>query len=203
MDHGGINCRMPVQWRHSSKTGFPIDHIFCFCSEIIRTLADVIGTETLLFLIGRNMSSKLPFHEWCIILLFCLIMLTLSAFAFMGKKNVPSTRSSEPQPTVIEVKIDGEVVKPGVYQLPPKSALKELLVQAEPLPTADLSQLRLRRKLFDGQTIPCTGTPLDYHSGTARNGANTRPVENFKRNAHAGTRQSTRSAPRSRCESIK
>lgn len=43
--------------------------------------------------------------------------------------------------------------KPGSYQLPLKSGLKDILALAEPLPTADLSKLNWRKKLRDGQTI--------------------------------------------------
>lgn len=100
-----------------------------------------------------TMTPKLPLHEWCIILLFCLILLVLSAFAVRGQKNVPLPRPPEPQAAVLEVKIEGEVAKPGLYVLPVKSTLKELLVQAQPLPNADLSGLSMRRKLRDGQTI--------------------------------------------------
>lgn len=99
------------------------------------------------------MTSKLPFNEWCIILLFCLILLALSVFAFMERKIVPAPRPSELQATVLEVKIEGEVANPGLYQLPLKSTLKELLEKAQPLPTADLSQVSGRRRLRDGQTI--------------------------------------------------
>lgn len=99
------------------------------------------------------MKAKLPIHEWCIIVLFCLILLALSAFAWMGRKQIPSPRPSEPQVVVLEVKIEGEVAKPGLYHFSPKSTLKEVFAQAEPLPTADLSQFNMRRRLRDGQTI--------------------------------------------------
>lgn len=100
-----------------------------------------------------NTTSKLPFHEWCIILLFCLILLALSAFALMGRRTIPLPKPVEPKASVLEVKIEGEVAHPGLYQLPLKSTLKELLAQAEPLPTADLSKLSLRKRLHDGQTV--------------------------------------------------
>ena len=99
------------------------------------------------------MTSKLPFNEWCIIVLFCLILLALSAFAFMERKNVPAPRPSEAQATVVEVKIEGEVANPHLYQMPLKSTLKELLEKAQPLPTADLSKVSGRRRLRDKQTV--------------------------------------------------
>lgn len=98
-------------------------------------------------------SLKLPFHEWCIIVLFCLILLALSAYALRGQKNSPSPPLPEPKVTVLEIKIEGEVAHPGLFRLPLKSTLKELLAQAQPLPTADLSKVNWRKKLRDGQTV--------------------------------------------------
>jgi hypothetical protein len=100
------------------------------------------------------MSSKLPLHEWCIILLFCAILLVLAGFALGKKKQLPSlTISTEAPLTVLQVKIEGQVAKPGLYRLPLRRSLKEIIDQAQPLPSADLSQLKWRRKLRDGQTI--------------------------------------------------
>lgn len=100
------------------------------------------------------MPSKLPLHEWCIILLFCAILLVLAGFALGHQKNIPSSGAhTEPQATPLQVKIEGQVAKPGVYRLPINTTLKELVEQAQPLPTADLSQLKWRRQLRDEQTI--------------------------------------------------
>lgn len=103
------------------------------------------------------MKTYLPIHEWCIILLFCMILLALTGFALGKSKPLEAAAipSLPPQQivTVLEVKIEGHVAKPGLYRLPLKTTLKELLEQAEPLPSADLSQLKWRRKLRDGQTL--------------------------------------------------
>ena len=45
------------------------------------------------------------------------------------------------------------MANPGLYQLPLKSTLKELLEKAQPLPTADLSKVSGRRRLRDKQTV--------------------------------------------------
>lgn len=98
--------------------------------------------------------SKLPLHEWCIILLFCSIILLLAGFALSHQKHMPpAVLPSEPTVTVLQVKIEGQVAKPGLYRLPIHTSLKELVEQAQPLPLADLSQLKWRRQLRDGQTI--------------------------------------------------
>jgi DNA uptake protein ComE-like DNA-binding protein len=101
------------------------------------------------------MITRLPIHEWCIILLFCLILLALAGFAFNRTKSIspPVTLAPISPVTDLQVKIEGQVANPGLYRLPLKSTLKQLLEQAQPLSTADLSQLNGRRKLRDGQTI--------------------------------------------------
>src|SRR5215211_359741 len=102
------------------------------------------------------MKTKLPIHEWCIILLFCFILLALAGFAFIQPKSMGTSIAFVLPPeeaTVLQVKIEGQVAKPGLYRLPLDATLKQLLEQAEPLPTADLSQLNWRRKLRDGQTL--------------------------------------------------
>jgi len=101
------------------------------------------------------MTAKLPLHEWCIILLFCLILLALAGFALGRSKSMPPSDISPPVPqvTVLQVKIEGQVAKPGLYRLPLNAKLKQLLEQAEPLPSADLSELNWRRKLHHNQTI--------------------------------------------------
>lgn len=102
-----------------------------------------------------RMSPKLPLHEWCIVLLFCAILLILAGFAIGRQKYqaVPPALSSDVQQTVMQVKIEGQVQKPGTYSMPLHSSLKDLLEQAQPLSTADLSHLKWRCKLRDGQTI--------------------------------------------------
>lgn len=97
---------------------------------------------------------KLPFYEWCIIILFSAILLALAGLAFGRQQSTPvSYLPPEPPPAALQVSIEGEVAKPGLYQLPLNGTLKQLIEKAEPLAEADLSQLNPRKKLYDGQTI--------------------------------------------------
>lgn len=100
---------------------------------------------------------KLPLHEWCIITLFCAILMVLAGWAFWGQQNqqliAPASLEPEPSVTVLQVKIAGAVANPGIYQLPLNASLKDLIDQAQPLANADVSALKWRRKLRDGQTI--------------------------------------------------
>jgi SLBB domain len=99
------------------------------------------------------MSAKLPLHEWCIIFLFCAILLVLAGWALRGPKQMPLPPAPPVEAAVLQIKIEGQVENPGYYRLPLHASLKDALEQARPLPTADLSQISWRRKLRDGQTL--------------------------------------------------
>jgi protein involved in polysaccharide export with SLBB domain len=99
---------------------------------------------------------KLPVHEWLIIILFCSILTLLAGMAILRQQySQPNKVKFTPESpiTALEVKIVGAVAKPGHYRFPLNALLNDLLDQAEPLPKADLSKIKGRRKLRDGQTI--------------------------------------------------
>lgn len=101
-------------------------------------------------------ASRLPLHEWCIIVLFCLILLFLAGFALGRSRNVENANHSqlaEMPLALLEVKVEGAVAKPGVYRMPLNASLKDLLDQAELLSSADQSKLKWNRKLRHEQTI--------------------------------------------------
>lgn len=104
----------------------------------------------------KSSQSKLPLHEWVIILLFCLILATLAAFA-MGKSKAKAPRLEmlpvTEEISFLQVRIEGAVQYPGLHQVPLRSTVKELLAKGKPLDSADLSQLNYRRQLRDGQVI--------------------------------------------------
>ena len=104
-----------------------------------------------------NLCLTLPLHEWCIITLFCAILIALAGWAFWGQQThqsmAPVSLELKPSVTVIQVSVVGAVANQGIYHLPLKASLKELMDQAQPLANADLSELKWRRKLQNGQTI--------------------------------------------------
>ncbi len=102
------------------------------------------------------MTKHLPLHEWTIILLFCFILLLIAGFAFGRSKPTPFQNHFPQQSeemSILNVTIHGEIAKPGLYRLPSRSSIKQLLEQAEPLASADLSQMQWRKHLREGQTI--------------------------------------------------
>ena len=79
------------------------------------------------------------------------------------------------------VYVAGEVVRPGVYPVPPEARVKDALALAGgPKPGADLVAVNLAAHLRDGDEIvvPVRGAPLAAPartSGAARHGAGRRP----------------------------
>jgi DNA uptake protein ComE-like DNA-binding protein len=106
------------------------------------------------------MSPKLPLYEWCIVILFCTILLTFATIAFLRRSypapvpfsSLVAETESLPVQT-IQVSVEGAVAHPGLYPISPNTPLKELMERVQPLPSADLSQLRWRKKLYDQQII--------------------------------------------------
>ncbi len=98
------------------------------------------------------MSARLPFHEWCIVILFSLILFTMVALGWTRPQNelLPTNTSKA---ALVNVSIEGAVLKPGNYELPSTATIKHLLALAQPLESADLSEIRERRRLYDKQTV--------------------------------------------------
>jgi len=65
-------------------------------------------------------------------------------------------RPTEPAKSVT-VHITGLVKKPGVYEFPAKTNVKEAIARAEPLPSAAPGRLNLAAKLIDGTRIEVPG----------------------------------------------
>jgi protein involved in polysaccharide export with SLBB domain len=103
------------------------------------------------------MTPKLPFFEWCIIILFCGILALLACFALLRKPSYPASQTTNQElnhpVTQLQVTITGEVFRPGTYELDVNTTLKDLIELADPLPSADLSRVNSRRKLYDGQSV--------------------------------------------------
>lgn len=102
------------------------------------------------------MTAKLRTYEWCVILLFCSIMLVLASYATIRSKPVMDSLPLPPLPAPsqqIQITVIGEVVHAGLHYLPQGSKMQNVLDLVQPLPSADLSQLNYRRRLRDGQTV--------------------------------------------------
>lgn len=76
-----------------------------------------------------------------------------------NKPNNPITLIPAPTPLPIKVYLSGDISHPGVYELQKGSRLEDLLIIAN-VNMADLNNLNLASKLFDGQHIQIT--TFDY-----------------------------------------
>lgn len=102
-------------------------------------------------------TSKLPFHEWVIITLFCAILILLTGMALARQSTKPSNHQFElfeetPKEKIL-VYVKGEVKYAGQYELPNGSIMQDLLSQAVALSSADLSRVKLKSLLKDNQKI--------------------------------------------------
>ncbi|MDP1880670.1 MAG: SLBB domain-containing protein [Parachlamydiaceae bacterium] len=104
--------------------------------------------------------KHLPFYEWLVILLFCLILLVISLFAWLKPSSAPSWNESHTtnstkikEQGILTVTISGAVEFPGAYDLPIKSTIQDLLNKVKPLPEANLSKVKQKSKLKNLQQI--------------------------------------------------
>jgi protein involved in polysaccharide export with SLBB domain len=104
----------------------------------------------------NDQSSHLPIHEWLIVLLFCILLCVLGGLAY-GHRSDSITGSTAYQQlqmsSILSIKVEGAVAKPGTYQLPIGSLLIDAVTLAEPLDEADLTILKTNRPLQEHQTL--------------------------------------------------
>jgi protein involved in polysaccharide export with SLBB domain len=102
------------------------------------------------------MRNKLPLHEWGIILLFCIILMVLSGIA-IGRQSLrqhtPFSPTEAPMDSLVHVSVKGAVTIAGKYDLAIGSTIQDLLNLSGLSPAADLSQIKLKTKLKNGQRI--------------------------------------------------
>lgn len=101
------------------------------------------------------MASKLPLHEWIIVGLILTIMMFITLITAYKSSSVPKVIEHVQQQALdeIEVKVEGAVEKPDFYIVPKGSVMEAVLEKARPTEEADLSPLKLKSELRDGQKI--------------------------------------------------
>lgn len=103
---------------------------------------------------GRN--PGLYVYEWLAVVSIIAFAIVLTWLSHRQPALPHPDQLGEPQYLVhprFEIKIEGAVAKPGVYQVAKGQTLKELLEMAEVLPEASLKGLKLNSKLRRGQVI--------------------------------------------------
>ena len=103
----------------------------------------------------KSILKTLPPHEWLIIALLIAILTLLSFATFLNKNEMPwlEERKQELHEDLIQVGIKGAVKQTGIHELKRGSTLQDLLDIAQPLPEADMHQIKLQAKLRNNQMI--------------------------------------------------
>lgn len=100
--------------------------------------------------------NNLPVHEWMAIVVIIGLLLGLSIVSLFSEPSANLTSETPPHFIIeqeIEVVVQGAVQNPGVYKLKRGALLKDVIVQAIPLPDADLNKLKANKKVRKGQII--------------------------------------------------
>ncbi|MGO0122766.1 helix-hairpin-helix domain-containing protein [Desulfothermobacter acidiphilus] len=96
----------------------------------------------------------------------------LKHYFYRPVEVLPVAPAVEPEGRIgvtLLVHVAGAVERPGVYQLPAGSRVKDALDQAGPLPTADPHALNLAQVLVDGQKIVVPTKSSGEQGGEPRN----------------------------------
>ena len=73
----------------------------------------------------ESKNQSLPLHEWSVVILFCLILITLASFAILKPKSktmVGGFSQKIEEKGTINIKIEGAVSQPGIYSISPKTS---------------------------------------------------------------------------------
>lgn len=121
--------------------------------------------------------------EQVVVLIAAVAVISGAAALAAVRRPVPSIRVFEQPPqTELLVQVDGAVVRPGLYRLPPGARAADALAAAGgPAMTADLTTLNRARLLRDGErfTVPhrVPGGPPAGESRIDLNSASARDLE--------------------------
>lgn len=94
-------------------------------------------------------------REWIIVILYCGLMLTLTLITqvIIPKERPKLQLEHQLKSNLIEVSIAGAVESPGLYKVVKGSAIQDLIALAKPLPSADVSKIKLATRLVQGRHI--------------------------------------------------
>ncbi|MBA3721711.1 MAG: SLBB domain-containing protein [Parachlamydiaceae bacterium] len=107
------------------------------------------------------MPQKLPFHEWLIVSLIILTMLSLTVITYVSDHNqLPPVKQAHSIVQDLKISIEGAVLNPGNYTLKKGSSIGDLLQLAEPTSDADLRKVKKISKLKNGQKLVINTIPL-------------------------------------------
>ena len=109
------------------------------------------------------MNSRLASHEWISVITIIAFMVLFSAIAFFDDEpvGVPVSMHEDVLQPFIHASISGAVASPGHYQFPADATVGDLLILAQPLPSADLRRINRQAKLREGRSLVIQELPTN------------------------------------------
>lgn len=105
-------------------------------------------------------TPRLYTYEWAaIVSILGFIGMICAVTQISNSGSAPSTAIYDHEKASMTVYIDGAVESPGMYQMPLKSTVNDLLQIAHPAPQANLKKVKLNSTLKPGQRITIAAYP--------------------------------------------
>lgn len=92
--------------------------------------------------------------EWVVISAFLVLLCSLILIAKISSCRAKDLLSVEPLPKTIQIEVSGEVLRPGIYELPSESLCGEVLERVKPKRFADLSDIDPKAPVVSSFDIP-------------------------------------------------
>lgn len=102
------------------------------------------------------MQEKLPPGEWLVIVALTLVMVLLTGVSIFSDRHMTSPVIDSPHHLIsqeIDVFIEGAVDHPGAFKIKRGALVEELIALANPRPDANLSKLKMKSNLRNGQRV--------------------------------------------------
>jgi|GEM_PF-5412329 len=103
------------------------------------------------------MKERIQLHEWFFLIAIFGIILSLSLFSYFSSQNTSHLLDSEKffiqESEKITIDIQGEVEKPGLYNVVKGSYLIEGVLRSKPKRFANIDEISKDKKIFESMTV--------------------------------------------------
>jgi hypothetical protein len=102
------------------------------------------------------MQEKLPPGEWLVIIAIIAVMVLLTGVSLLSDRHMTAFVTDSPHHLIsqnIDVFVEGAVEHPGAFKIQRGATVEDVIALANPLPKANLSKLKMKYKLRNGQRI--------------------------------------------------
>ena len=91
---------------------------------------------------------KLPFYEWVVVISLLFFLIILGSFSYLSHMDEDFLSEIKSKSyDIVHIEVSGAVAFPGVYEMEKDSSIKDLLMQAQLLPEANISKFKLDDKI--------------------------------------------------------